>query len=102
MSAILEGQEVAWGWAKVRDFFFCLLMNARGLSKEEIGERLWPEKSAKTINSRFKEVRKEVRKLISSESVIFDGTRYLFNQTLDYEYDVELFLAELKKTSSLN
>lgn len=101
MRAVLEGEEVAWGWAKVRDFFFCLLMNPRGLSKEEIGERLWPEKSAKTINSRFKEVRKEVRKVISSESVIFDGTRYLFNKTLDYDYDVELFLAELKKTDSL-
>ncbi|MGB0387501.1 MAG: tetratricopeptide repeat protein [Ardenticatenaceae bacterium] len=100
-SALVKGREVEWGWAKVRDLLFCLLIHRRGLTKEEIGELLWPESSASQLKNRFKDVRKSLRRVMGADSVLFHATRYLFNDAIDYEYDVELFLSNLEQVDSL-
>jgi DNA-binding SARP family transcriptional activator len=95
-SAMVNDTEVHWRWAKGRDLLFCLLLYPRGLTKEEIGELLWPGSTAKGLKINFKQAMKFLRQAIGSESVRYQGGRYLFNRSIDYEYDVESFLAHRK------
>lgn len=95
--AMVNGSEVHWRWAKGRDLLFCLLLYPRGLTKEEIGEFLWPGSTAKGLKINFKQAMKFLRQAIGSESVRYQGRRYLFNRSIDYEYDVDSFLAQLEQ-----
>jgi LuxR family transcriptional regulator, maltose regulon positive regulatory protein len=78
---------------KVRELFFCLLSNAQGLTKEEIGLIFWPESSAAQLKLQFKNVIYRLRHALGPDIVLFDEDLYWFNSDLDYEYDVENFLS---------
>lgn len=80
---------------RVREFFFCLLANPEGVSREELGAIFWPDSSAAQLKLQFKNVLYRLRYVIGQEAILFDGDRYWFNQALDYEYDVLVFLDKL-------
>jgi LuxR family maltose regulon positive regulatory protein len=77
-----------------RDLFFMLLAHPEGITKEEIGAIFWPEATAKEIKFRIKNTVYRLRHAVGKAAILLDQDNYRFNNALDYEYDVELFLKE--------
>jgi LuxR family maltose regulon positive regulatory protein len=99
----LNGQVVTssdWQTQSARDLFFCLLAHPDGLTKDEVGNLIWPESSPSELKSKFKNAIYRLRQALMQEAVVFIEDRYHFNQALDYAYDVESFLAQLEKAKS--
>ncbi|MHC1784327.1 MAG: tetratricopeptide repeat protein [Anaerolineaceae bacterium] len=83
-----------WQTQAARDLFFMLLAHPEGMTKEEISLIFWPEASEEDIKFRFKNTVYRLRRALGKNSVLLDQDIYRFNNNLDYEYDVELFLKE--------
>jgi LuxR family maltose regulon positive regulatory protein len=77
-----------------RDLFFLLLAHPEGITKEEIGEIFWPNATPKDIKFRMKNTVYRLRHAVGRDVILLDQDNYRFNNALDYEYDVELFLKE--------
>jgi two-component SAPR family response regulator len=87
-----------WRTQSVRDLFFYFLYKREAVTKEQIGAALLPETSdSQTLKKRFKNEIYRLRRAVGRDVVIFDEEYYLFNRTLDYEYDVEAFDTYLKR-----
>jgi two-component SAPR family response regulator len=83
-----------WQTQAARDLFFMLLAHPEGMTKEEISLIFWPDASTEEIKFRFKNTVYRLRRALGKESVILEQDIYRFNNCLDYEYDVEIFLKE--------
>ncbi len=86
-----------WKTQTSRDLFFLFLAHPEGLSKEEVGLIFWPDSSPAELKLRFKNAIYRMRHAIGSEVVIFRDDFYQFNRSIDYEYDVQNFLAEIER-----
>ena len=82
-----------WKTQTSRDLFFLFLALPEGLTKEEVGELMWEDLSPAELKLRFKNAIYRMRHAIGSEAVLFQDNYYQFNRSLDYEYDVQNFLA---------
>ncbi len=87
----VDGQAVHWIVARSRDLFYCLLQHPRGLTKEQIGERLWPEHEPDSLSSAFRSTLYRLRRILFKGSVVFENGLYFFNRATDYWLDVEAF-----------
>jgi len=94
-----------WRTKSVRDLFFYFLYKQDALTKEQIGEALWPETTdPQSLKWRFKDEIYHLRRAVGKNSILLDDIYYRFNRTLDYEYDVEVFeshIAHVRKTKDL-
>lgn len=86
-----------WQTVVSRDLFFCLLAHPQGLTKEEIGGIFWPDASPSELKTRFKNAIYRLRNAFNEEVVLFENDVYAFNRSLDYEYDVDVFLRWITK-----
>ena len=87
-----------WKTKSVRDLFFYFLFRQEALTKEQIGETLWPEvPSSQGLKARFKDEIYRLRRAVGKNVVVLDEIYYHFNRTLDYEYDVEAFESYLAR-----
>ncbi len=84
-----------WEARVARDLVFCLLAHPGGLTREEIGAIFWPEHTPAQLGLQFKKTIYRLRRAIGQDVVSLVQDRYLFNRTLDYEYDVEVFEGHL-------
>lgn len=94
----LDGKLVSssqWQTQAARDLFLLLLAHPDGLTKEEIALVLWLEDSENQVKIQFKNTIYRLRKALGQNVILFEDDRYRFNQSLDYEYDVELFKSRL-------
>jgi two-component SAPR family response regulator len=82
---------------EVRELFFLFLSHPEGLSKEAVGEILWPGSSARQLRVRFKNAVYRLRRALGQDVILFDENLYRFNKGLDYEYDVEMFVEKLSQ-----
>lgn len=89
-----------WKTASVRELFFYFLLVSRPVSKEEVGEVLWPEIEPRQLKLRFKNDLYRLRRALGQEAILFEDDCYHFNRLLDYEYDVETFEAHLAKAKA--
>ena len=87
-----------WRTKSVRDLFFYFLYKQEAVTKEQIGEALWPETTdPQALKWRFKDEIYRLRRAIGKTAFVFDDIYYSFNRTLDYEYDVEAFESHLAR-----
>jgi ATP/maltotriose-dependent transcriptional regulator MalT/DNA-binding SARP family transcriptional activator len=77
-----------------RDLLFLLLAHPEGMSKEEIGEILWSNSASKDVTFRMKNTVYRLRHAVGKNVILLDQDNYRFNNVIDYEYDVEMFLKE--------
>jgi LuxR family transcriptional regulator, maltose regulon positive regulatory protein len=90
---VVTGSE--WQVQTARDLFFLLLAHPEGLTKEQIGGIFWPDSSTAELKLRFKNTIYRLRHAAGKDVILFQGeSLYLFNRSMDYEYDVESFLKE--------
>ena len=89
-----------WKTTSVRELFFYILAASRPLTKEEIGETLWPEVDTAQLKLRFKNDLYRLRRALGKDIILFEDNHYRFNHLLDYEYDVEDFTAQLSKAKT--
>jgi two-component SAPR family response regulator len=98
---VLNGKAVNmsdWRTQSVRDLFFYFLNKREAVTKEQVGIVLLPEVSdPQALKKRFKNEIYRLRRAVGRDVIVFDEEYYLFNRTLDYEYDVEAFDTYLKR-----
>ncbi len=83
-----------WQTQIARNLFFKLLAQPEGMTKEEIGLIFWPDASPEDVKFRIKNTLYRVRHALGKEVILLDQEMYRFNNNLDYDYDVEVFLRE--------
>ena len=83
-----------WQTQAARDLFFMLLAKPEGMTKEEISLVFWPDASPEEVKFRFKNTIYRLRRAVGKNAILLEQDIYRFNSSLDYEYDVELFLKE--------
>lgn len=86
----------AWVTKTSRELFLLLVASPEGLSKEQIGEILWPDSEPEDLNYRFKNAIYRLRRAVGKEAILWEGDIYRFNRALDYEEDAEIFLKEIE------
>jgi LuxR family transcriptional regulator, maltose regulon positive regulatory protein len=83
-----------WQTQAARDLFFMLLAHPEGMTKDEIGLIFWPDASPENVKFRIKNSIYRLRHAVGKDVILLEQNNYRFNNKLDYEYDVELFLRE--------
>jgi two-component SAPR family response regulator len=87
-----------WRTKSVRDLFFYFLFRQEAVTKEKVGEVLWPETiDPQALKWRFKDEIYRLRRAVGKNAIMYDEVYYRFNRTLDYEYDVEAFESHLAR-----
>ncbi len=86
-----------WQTKMARDLFFILLNHSEGMTKEAVGATFWPDISPDELKLRFKNTIYRVRHAVGKQAVVLQDDYYRFNRGLDYKYDVEDFLKEIKQ-----
>jgi ATP/maltotriose-dependent transcriptional regulator MalT/DNA-binding SARP family transcriptional activator len=87
-----------WRTKSVRDLFFYFLFRQDAVTKEQLGEVLWPEVTdPQALKKRFKDQIFRLRRAAGRNVIVYSDVYYRFNRTLDYEYDVEAFESHLTR-----
>ncbi len=91
-----------WQTQSVREMFFFLLSAGTPLTREQIGDVLWTDKydSSKQVSLRFKNELYRLRRAVGQGTVLHENSQYVFNQNIDYRYDVEDFEAYLARAKA--
>ena len=72
-----------WRTKSVRDLFFYFLFRQEAVTKEQIGEVLWPETTdPQALKWRFKDEIYRLRRAVGKNAIVFDEVYYRFNRTL--------------------
>ena len=80
-----------------RELFYYLLAFPDGLTKAQIGSTLWQSSTPHQLKLQFRNALYKLRYVLGQDIITFDGSRYLFNRNLDYDYDAEEFETKISQ-----
>lgn len=84
-----------WGYAKPRELLY-LLASSPPQSKEQMGEKLWPDLPARQLRNALHTALRELRRALGDPGwIVFRGGTYGVDHRLAYAYDVADFEAAL-------
>jgi ATP/maltotriose-dependent transcriptional regulator MalT/two-component SAPR family response regulator len=89
-----------WQTQEIRDLFFYFFHTTRALTKEQVGAEFWPEFTPEQLRVRFKNDIYRLRRALGPDTILFEDNLYQFNPTLDHEYDVGAFEAQIAKAKA--
>jgi two-component SAPR family response regulator len=89
-----------WQTQASKDLFFLLLANPNGMTKDQVGLDFWPEATSEELKLRFKNTLYRLRRAVGRQTILLEEDYYLFNRSLDYEYDVEKFTSSIELSRS--
>ena len=100
--AFLSGQPVTtWPYARVKELLFYLISHP-ACTKAQLGLALWPDASPKQLRNSLSTTLYHLRRALSNPQwIVFEDDVYRFNRALDYQFDVEVFEANLARASRL-
>jgi len=91
-----------WQTPMAPEMLFLLLAHPNGLTKEEIGATLWPDRAPQNLKVNFQKTIYRLRRALDQDVVVYDEAtgRYHFNRELDYRYDVDAFRAKVQEAKN--
>ncbi|HSG48608.1 MAG TPA: BTAD domain-containing putative transcriptional regulator [Longimicrobiales bacterium] len=82
----------AWNYARPRDLLVLLLLHPPGLTREQVGEALWPEATPSQLKNSFHVTVHHLRKTLDRpEWIVREGDRYRMAPEVRVEFDVRRF-----------
>jgi len=91
----LEGETVevgAWSYARPRELLLFLLLNPRGVTRQEIGDAIWPDSAAAQVKNSYHVTLHHLRKRLGDPSwIVLEGERYRLARERGIEWDAERF-----------
>ncbi len=89
-----------WQTQEVRNLFYYFLNAPQAVTKEQVGVEFWPDLSPSQLKVRFKNNIYRLRRALGPDAIFFENDLYQFNHTLDYDYDVEAFKAQIAQADA--
>ncbi|TVP42490.1 MAG: hypothetical protein EA350_15515 [Gemmatimonadales bacterium] len=97
----LEGDTVepgAWSYARPREVLVLLLLNPRGVTRQEIGDAIWPDSTSSQVKNSYHVTLHHLRKRLGDPSlVVLEGERYRLVRERGIEWDAEIFEEEMRQ-----
>ncbi|NTU63910.1 MAG: hypothetical protein HGB05_11055 [Chloroflexi bacterium] len=85
----------------MKELLFYLVSHS-SRTKAQIGLALWPDASPKQLRNSLSTTLYHLRRALGSPHwIVFEDDVYRFNRALDYQFDVEVFEANLAQASRL-
>ena len=89
-------EPAAWGSARARELLVYLLTHPRGVSKDQVGQVLWPDATPAQLRNAFHVTLHRLRRALGhAEWVEVDGERYRLAPGLRIEFDAARFETEV-------
>jgi DNA-binding SARP family transcriptional activator len=101
VSRVLANEQAltTWPYARVKELLF-YLASYPARTKAQIGLALWPEASSKQLRNNLGITLYHLRRALGNPQwILFEDEVYRFNRALDYQFDVEVFEANLAQAS---
>jgi predicted ATPase/DNA-binding SARP family transcriptional activator len=96
----LEGETVeagAWGYARPRELLLFLLLNPRGVTRQEIGDAIWPDATSAQVKNSYHVTLHHLRKRLGDPAwIVLSGERYRLARERGIEWDAERFEEEMR------
>ncbi len=96
----LEGtgvEEGSWSYARPRELLVFLLLHPRGVTRQEIGEAIWPDATPPQVKNSFHVTLHHLRKRLGDPGwIVLEQERYRLDRARGLEWDAELFEAGMR------